>query len=155
MISCFTKHGWILICFIRIMNQSLHKVDQGLRRSGVEEAIIKREKLMESHHMEEYSSCFLELDLLPLLLLCFGTYSPFIARFFSSFCLQLPPFSSRHDTKPPLKFTSNSFLISKILQVRQGKCFYQINSNDIRWVHHLSNSHVPLNCDPWFQCNHD
>ena len=49
------------------MNQSLHKVDQGLRRSGVEEAIIKREKLMESHHMEEYSSCFLELDLLPLL----------------------------------------------------------------------------------------
>ena len=114
MISCFTKHGWILICFIRIMNQSLHKVDQGLRRSGVEEAIIKREKLMESHHMEEYSSCFLELDLLPLLLLCFGTYSPFIARFFSSFCLQLPPFSSRHDTKPPLKFTSNSFLVIKI-----------------------------------------
>ena len=117
MISCFTKHGWILICFIRIMNQSLHKVDQGLRRSGVEEAIIKREKLMESHHMEEYSSCFLELDLLPLVLLCFGTYSPFIARFFSSFCLQLPPFSSRHDTKPPLKFTSNSFLIGKVLQV--------------------------------------
>ena len=55
MISCFTKHGWILICFIRIMNQSLHKVDQGLRRSGgAEEAIIKREKLMESHLMEEY-----------------------------------------------------------------------------------------------------